>query len=347
MRKLYILLLLSISITAKAQPYRPLLASINEWIYTTSIMPVSQPQRMASTSCMWQFVTANMKYMTVGDTMISGMNYHRLFADVAGTGQLCHQGYIREDTVIRRVYFMEPSLIPERLLYDFSMQPGDSIYVSSGGQFDYITTGYYYLDSITNYPMISGSTKAFYLHNPMAQPFSAPLIWLEGVGFPGELVYDMITFPGGGTFGMCQSFTSNWYNYPKILTCFSHDNKVYFDSCAYAFALQFTGCFIVNDSCNYYNVCGSVSELNSVSNIQVQPNPVKNEVAVSFDVTANDEIQIKITDINGRPTGLIHSLKIKPGNTVSKFDVAGLSAGIYLVNITGKNGSKAARMIKY
>jgi hypothetical protein len=343
-----ILLLLIFSGT-QAQPYRPMLDSINVWSYSGTLIPVNQQNRQmnATATCQFPLVGTNMRYLTSGDTVIFGNPYKILFADVDGSGNLCHQGYIREDTATRKVYFTEPILTPERLLYNFGMQQGDSIYVAGGNQFDYFPAGYYVLDTIQTFPLASGPTRAFYLYNPNAQPFSSPMIWLEGIGFPGEVVYDIPSYNYVfGLYSSCTTAEKEWYGYEKILTCFEHAQKVYFDTCAHSVALGNASCFNILDSCNYYNICGSVTELSSINSFRINPNPVVDEAILEIEASKTEKIQINVLNVSGKLTNYSVWETVSPGTQKIKLNTAELLPGIYLVRLSGSRGEAYTKMIK-
>lgn len=74
--------------------------------------------------------------LIVGDTLISGHTYHKLstpFVQVTLDG-FCSQthfagykGAIRQDTLMKKVFFIPPDSSSEHLLYDFTMQVGDTV----------------------------------------------------------------------------------------------------------------------------------------------------------------------------------------------------------------------------
>jgi hypothetical protein len=72
-----------------------------------------------------------------GDTTISGQNYHKLtrpfythFSNsttCSGGEAIGYRGAYREETLNKKVYFVQPSNSSEMLLYDFNLQVGDTI----------------------------------------------------------------------------------------------------------------------------------------------------------------------------------------------------------------------------
>lgn len=95
-------------------------------------------------------------YSTFIDPTISGRN-----------NEVC----LREDTSSRKVYRIIDG--KDHLLYDFSLQVGDSILLENGLC--------YILSSITNINVISGTRRRFNLIHNTGFPGSSE-IWIEGVG---------------------------------------------------------------------------------------------------------------------------------------------------------------------
>ncbi len=70
-----------------------------------------------------------------GDTVIQGQNYHKLsspFVKMVGThscgvNEAGYKGAIREDVTARKVYYFSQSDTTEKLLYDFTMEVGDTV----------------------------------------------------------------------------------------------------------------------------------------------------------------------------------------------------------------------------
>jgi hypothetical protein len=344
MKRIYLSFALAlISAFAYAQPYLPMLDSINRWTYSSTIIPVSQQNRTSGV-CLGFGLTSTIQSTTI-DTLINGLTYKKVYVGDFMQPFVCFQGFIREDTAGRKIYFMEPNFAPERLIYDFGMLPGDSIYVNGGGAFDYFAAGYYTLISITTYQTIAGPTRAFTLM-PSGSPINInPLVWLEGIGYPGELIYDLPSMDFNfGIFFPCNG-TAPWYDYLKILTCFEHENKSYFDSCTYNYVVTNT-CFNVNDSCNYFNICGSLEELKSISNIRFHPNPATSYTNMEIQASKTENITISVLDINGRELDLSFTACLTKGLNNLKLNLERLSPGFYLIKSYNRNGALYSRLIK-
>ena len=187
MYKIFILLLL-VSIQLNGQQYKPLLDSVNVWCFTGNVPPADIPDTFYTGSCDYQNLDqfAHSIYSS-HDTIIDSINY-KVLESVNIQSNFCRYGYIREDTSARKVYFRDNILNPEVLLYDFSMQVGDVIYLDfpTSGGIPYYPSDFYTVDSIVNTVLAGGSTNAYYLSCGTCWHM---LEWVEGVGNRGSLAY--------------------------------------------------------------------------------------------------------------------------------------------------------------
>ncbi|MBA2422523.1 MAG: hypothetical protein H0V61_04790 [Chitinophagales bacterium] len=68
------------------------------------------------------------QYMYSGDTVINGYLYHKLYLSYKFLGQVTQSGYvgfIRQDSLAKKVYYITLGGPYENLLYDFNLQVGD------------------------------------------------------------------------------------------------------------------------------------------------------------------------------------------------------------------------------
>ncbi len=122
-------------LTVNAQTYLPLPTSNVQWNCTYAQGWVSGGS--------WGFDGNEMSYITSGDTLIAGNTYCKLTKSVSyisdayysGGGHYHSSNYIgvsyagcyRNDSIAKRVYFVPADSSNEKLLYDFSIQLGDTI----------------------------------------------------------------------------------------------------------------------------------------------------------------------------------------------------------------------------
>ncbi|MEM0516882.1 T9SS type A sorting domain-containing protein [Aequorivita flava] len=177
MKSVFILLLvLLFSFPAIGQDYKPILDHRNEWHFTTC-----------------NFGCYTDKYYTDGDTLVNGMMYKIL----DGYHFISRTFLLREDLAEKKLYFLKirPSGgVEEYLLYDFTLQVGDSI-----NMLNPITPfpqdgGYFKLDSIVPRPLVDGQNYDHFYFSPTPSNTisSENAIWVEGAGS-----LSLINAPGG------------------------------------------------------------------------------------------------------------------------------------------------------
>lgn len=147
-----------------AQTYFPILNNYSEWHVT---------------NCYFGCLTD--KYYNIGDTIINGLHYS--FLDKYHYNK---NFVIREDTTTRKVYMRllaEPSTTKEYLLYDFSLQVNDTMFVSNPGSPFPKYAGNFIVDSIKVRPLVNGNRKFFYLHSlDTTISVTKNTVWVEGIG---------------------------------------------------------------------------------------------------------------------------------------------------------------------
>ena len=126
MKKLFLLInvLLALSSVAQKSIYYPFPDSNAQWNMHLSLMGYPGP--------------AHEEFYSIiisGDTLINSLSYQKLvilFVQSSGksTTSLITPGYkgaIRQDTFNKKVFIIPPTTVTEQLLYDFTMQVGDTV----------------------------------------------------------------------------------------------------------------------------------------------------------------------------------------------------------------------------
>lgn len=83
----------------------------------------------------WGIIEQNYSVTFGGDTVINSQTYHKLTIPYAQTNLVgeCngigigYQGSIRQDVALKKVFYVKPNETSEQLLYDFTMQVGDTV----------------------------------------------------------------------------------------------------------------------------------------------------------------------------------------------------------------------------
>lgn len=121
---LLITVILTLSSQAQKSDYYPFPDSNAQWNVQLTLMGYPGPMHEEFYSL-----------IISGDTIINGLSYKKLmipFIQSSGksTTTLITTGYkgaIRQDTVSRTVFIIPPTTVTEQLLYDFTMQVGDTV----------------------------------------------------------------------------------------------------------------------------------------------------------------------------------------------------------------------------
>ena len=349
MKKFYMILVLVVcQLAARAQPYEPMLDSVaNNWYYTSSVIPV-RAAATTLTDCSYpSFFTIGANYMsTIGDTTFNGFTYLALKSGEQLNPQGdCFFGYLREDVAARKVYFVDNQFGAEKLIYDFSMVPGDSIYLEFVQSGSFYETGYFTLDSIGSVNILAGQRRSFFLSNHAQLWTPGPLQWVESVGFPGHLVYTHSANFMGGLFSFIQCPYLIVREFYQQLTCFDHGPvKVYFDSCMHSYAYN-NFCFYYQDSCFYYNICGSLDENSLLGDMVISPNPGSGKFVVAIEAGREMKADLIIYSAQGQKIQSRNSLKLLQGKSEHQLDLSTLPPGIYIAEMKLKEGSIFRKVI--
>lgn len=217
-------------------------------------------------------ITDNYSIIIPGDTTINSTTYHKLFIPyVQHSPASCpvsetagYKGGIREDVVAKKVYIIPPSGPSEQLLYDFSMQVGDTLkgYLANGWPTLHKVTG---IDSV----QVGASYRKRWTLNPVSSSFPPNNFRIiEGVG---------------SDYGLLKVLPGGIVDYPAIsITCFKHNGLPLYPSTV--------------TSCNL------ITSLNSYSydtdQIKISPNPVNNQFSIAM--STNEAMAVTIYDINGK-----------------------------------------------
>ncbi|QAA80495.1 T9SS type A sorting domain-containing protein [Aequorivita sp. H23M31] len=196
MQNLLFFLSIFFTFSCFSQDYKPLLDNFNEWQFT-----------YCYTGCLTDM------YRTDGDTLVDGKAYKIL----DGYHYISRTFLLREEVESRKVYLnlAAASGNTEYLLYDFSLNVGDSIDIKNPITPFPADGGFYKVDSIVPRPLVDGNEyRHFYLSPTPSNPISStPAVWIEGVGS-----LSLINAPGG--------FPN--INGVGILTCFFKNGELFF-----------------------------------------------------------------------------------------------------------------------
>lgn len=293
MQKIFILLssVCLLQLSSIAQSYTPLLDNFNEWHFTTCF-----------SGCPTDI------YYTDGDTVVNGVDYKVL----DGFHYISRSFLLTEDTLARTVSLTRvSSKIDTYLLYDFSLNVGDSIDIQNPISPFPATPGYFRVDSIQMRMLDDGNDyKHFYLSviNPTAGASNA--VWIEGVGS-----LSLINAPGG----------LNDINGTGHLSCFFKEGVGHYSNLD----------SIV--SCDPTNFPSLINSFNGIE-INLFPNPTSGDVYIA----ASESIDyVEIINLSGQ----VLETKQILSHFNAKIDMKYLKEGIYFINLHFTTGESAIRRV--
>ena len=203
-----------------------------------------------------------------GDTVFNDTIYHKIYnlrrdvfcSDIIISGP-DYSGALREDTVTQKVYLRWNANYPETLLYDYTLQVGDTLPEEMYWMMLYEGVFVAYIDTLITYDSVS--RKVWYLDHEI--PFEGWPHIIEGIGY---------------TSGLTGGIEPYWEGWNELL-CFSVDGDEVWRSWR-------DTCYVVTDTC----VPVGINETeHSKTKIKYYPNPVGTSTTVSFEFN-----QIQTTD---------------------------------------------------
>jgi hypothetical protein len=276
---------------------------------------------------------------TRGDTIINHNTYYKTKIDCCPDTTF----YFREDTQSRRVWMLTEDTMTEKLIYDFSLNKGDSIFLN----FDFndtdivsVGSGWYFVDSVKYISTYSGQRKALFLSNPdnyFNVNDKPELEWIEQMGSTIMPDYLQRNFVRGGLLTFC-----NRWEYYYIMLCSDSDNvkEVYHNH-------TLDGCvdYTDIDSCSINHGLGITKTNQYNLELLLNPNPANSSIQISAQLPSSSEGQITIFNSLGAA--------VKESN-INRFsaqlkateDISNLSQGIYFIEIKTKFGIGIAKFVK-
>jgi hypothetical protein len=310
--------LLSWRANLTAQPYYQLLKNDRHWIYTQMISGEEPPVHIALAFAL----------SVQGDTLLQGYSYKKIYqrtlqlnansTDIQNPKQILNKylyALMREDTVERKVYLIpfkdtvsmcQPT---EHLLYDFSLQVGDTlndcvlenIYDSSW--MSYVPR----IDSIRQINYLGLETRAFYTQGIFINYgllFDSPGVLLEGFG----------------------------YEYHGLINYGRNGELVFFQYYCEGDSLD----------CELLSAVHDPREMPQ-SVISVTPNPARDIVFIQIDAAFHTNNEWQISLLNTMGNVILH----ENWNTVKELqiDVSNFPDGVYFLNIYGEGINVTKKII--
>lgn len=236
------------------------------------------------------------KFWFQGDTIIESKKYKKVFVQPgtpADFNQATYYASVREDTIREKIYCIQKDDGIERLIYDFSLNAGDTASIYSYWPFgrypEKISIKVKNVDSI----QIDGLfRKRINVHYIEESAFTDS--WIEGIGSQYGLFYPL-----------ARGYLVD-LGLPELL-CVHLDNTIIYQT----------------SNCCYKDILLGIYE-NAQHRFKVYPNPAKNILHVERDINSKDQIQYYI--INNQ--GIIFEKGILPPDYI---DISILDKGFYFI----------------
>lgn len=253
------------------------------------------------------------------DTIINNKTYNRIQRSFAYTPMLQEwnewqgMGWIREEDnkvfIFPEEYYDEPiskDIQEEYLLYDFSLQTGDSVNLYREGRFlltDYRDNGMMSFYVVSTDSIEIGSIKCKRLFLSRDKNRNTPSeIWIEGIG---------------SNTGFLES-TCSYYEHLRNLLCVKQNEEV----------MYYNG----DNTCYIYV---SIDDIDN-TNAKIYPTLVKDNIYVVSD--NNKPMDISFVNISGH---IVKTIRTKGSKEI---DISSLPSGIYNVIINNTHSQKIIKL---
>lgn len=321
-RILIIATILSVSLTAYPQFYRPFPEGSAIWtLLTENVTPIGGPPP-------YQYQYWSSYIIQIGDTIVGNNSYHKIYrypysnADLdsnfvpayifADTGYL---GCVRQEVNEQKVFIMKKDSSSEQLLYDFTLDSIGSPFPNTIQKPDDSTffIGY---DTQTVYP---ATFTVDYGYSDMENNFFEPAI-KEGIGAVwGGLVTPVTFFPAPG---------SGRQVFEQIMCLYVEDTLVF---------SYLGGAPIAPPDCATM-LTASITALPNGSHLRVTPNPASDFIYLTYnDLPAEHQFNIAVFNTLGQPIAVA---SLAPASTT--LSCANWQAGMYIWKVSDESGDKLA-----
>lgn len=210
------------------------------------------------------------KYETDGDTIINDIEYTKLYINSIPSSTQHYQGAYRVDNENECVYYVDSYYGTESLLYDFSMEPGDTVIITGS---DYDPYNLVCLDTstviINNIPH-----RSYEIYSYLSNGTECYTTWIRGIGslrIPIET--DM--------------FCASSFEWTYDLSCFFFEGEHIYEWTENPY---FEGCIGTNVS---------VVEAQTNNSYSVSPNPVIGTSRLINNSVLNSLFDYQIMDFDG------------------------------------------------
>lgn len=294
--------------------YQPMLGDTNVWTYS---------------GWPWDFVNV----ISTKDSTYQNADYKNILHERRkGADEWGSTGLLREDTIEQQIWYIEPDDSLERIIYDFSLGEGDSIWLQyNKDALGYmLEDGWYFIDSIRIRTYFETERRVYYLDNPInidleGSNSKRPYIqWIEGVGSNLHPTYYIIKDCAADLGGI------HFFDGASIICAFQNNLHTYQDPIFFPPYAHEWSCFRT----------GTSIDQSLHDKFKVFPNPATTKLTIEIPLGKSLVTIVNIYNSNGV---LLKSINTKDEHYT--IDVSNFKSGVYVVSLIQENIVRTQKLV--
>ncbi|MBL4669808.1 MAG: PKD domain-containing protein [Flavobacteriales bacterium] len=159
--------------------------------------------------------------------------------------------------------------------------------------------------------------------------------WNFGDGNTSSSQYPNYTYTTSGPFNLCLTIADS--------SSLGHCTSTYCDSVSNGGRVFKQGGFNLNIQAPI--VTGIENEIETVSELKVYPNPVRNNLTLEFTLIESSSVEVILTDLLGNKVAIVAAENMNLGSNKVNYNVSDISNGIYLLNIKTDNSLQVKKIV--
>lgn len=238
------------------------------------------------------------------DTSFNTLNYRLVELSLDSNKSFNTIGFIREDILTKKVYFLEKDSVNEKLIYDFSLKLGDSVIVYSRG-YEPFKAGFNYLKVEKIDSVLINGIKTKQIHFKHRIYSMVTEFWIEGIGSSNGIIYS----------GIIDRIRLE-STLPNLL-CVEYGNDLIFKRFNFCYSKKQVG----------------LNQLNK-NDLNIYPNPNQG----TFVLSVNDDSElnsIRVFDMTGKE---FEFEKTDISTNKILINLSNITAGLYIIETIDTNG---------